>query len=77
MREIDSPRVHEQRRQIYALWTRGMQGGYLTRDTIASIRPLLPALDRAPDPDRVTPGELFSLLTVETLCLMIQRRLSI
>jgi len=24
MREIDSPRVHEQRRQIYALWTRGM-----------------------------------------------------
>jgi acyl carrier protein len=54
-----------------------MQGGYLTRDTIASIRPLLPALDRAPDPDRVTPGELFSLLTVETLCLMVQRRLSI
>ena len=54
-----------------------MQGGYLTRDTIASLRPLLPALDRAPDPDRVTPGELFSLLTVETLCLMIQRRLSI
>ena len=54
-----------------------MQGGYLTRDTIASVRPLLPALDRAADPDRVTPGELFSLLTVETLCLMIQRRLSI
>jgi acyl carrier protein len=54
-----------------------MRGGYLTRDTIASIRPLLPALDRAPDPDRVTPGELFSLLTVETLCLMVQRRLSI
>ena len=24
MREIDSPRVHEQRRRIYALWTRGM-----------------------------------------------------
>ena len=54
-----------------------MQGGYLTRDTIASVRPLLPALDRVPDPGRVTPGELFSLLTVETLCLMIQRRLSI
>jgi acyl carrier protein len=54
-----------------------MQGGYLTRDTITSIRPLLPALDRTPDPDRVTPGELFSLLTVETLCLMVQRRLSI
>jgi len=54
-----------------------MQEGYLTRDTIASVRPLLPALDRVPDPERVTPGELFSLLTVETLCLMIQRRLSI
>jgi 3-hydroxyacyl-[acyl-carrier-protein] dehydratase len=24
MREIDSPRLHEQRRRIYALWTRGM-----------------------------------------------------
>jgi Acyl carrier protein len=54
-----------------------MQEGYLTRDTIASVRPLLPALDRVPDPERVTPGELFSLLTVETLCLMIRQRLSI
>ena len=53
-----------------------MQGGYLTSETLASIRPLLPALDRTPDPDRVTPGALFSLLTVETLCLMIQRRLA-
>jgi hypothetical protein len=34
----------------------------------------MPALQQAPEPDRITPGQLFSLLTVETLCLMIERR---
>ena len=51
-----------------------MQDGFLTAQTIASLEPLLPALQHAPDPARITPGQLFSLLTVETLCLMIERR---
>ena len=50
-----------------------MREGVLTPETLAAIAPLLPALQHVPDRARVTPGELFSLLTVETLCLMIER----
>ena len=53
-----------------------MKDGFLTQETLDSIAPLLPGLQHVPDRARVTPGELFSLLTVETLCLMIERRLS-
>jgi acyl carrier protein len=53
-----------------------MKDGFLTPETIAALVPLLPALRDVGDPARVTPGELFSLLTVETLGLMIERRLS-
>jgi acyl carrier protein len=52
-----------------------MRDGVLTPETIAALAPLMPALQRVADPARVTPGQLFSLLTVETLCLMIERRL--
>ena len=51
-----------------------MKDGVLTPETLTAIAPLLPALQHVPDRTRVTPGELFSLLTVETLCLMIERR---
>jgi hypothetical protein len=51
-----------------------MKDGFLTAETVAAIAPLLPALQNVPDRARVTPGQLFSLLTVETLCLMIVRR---
>jgi acyl carrier protein len=54
-----------------------MRDGFLTEETIRSIQPLLPALDRVADPARVRPSTLFSLLTVETLCLMVQRRLPV
>ena len=50
-----------------------MKDGFLTPETVAAIAPHLPALQNVPDRTRVTPGELFSLLTVETLCLMIER----
>ena len=53
-----------------------MKDGFLTPETIDAIAPLLPGLQHVPNRARVTPGELFSLLTVETLCLMIERRLS-
>ena len=52
-----------------------MKDGFLTAETIDAIAPLLPALRNVPDRGRVTPGELFSLLTVQTLCLMIERRM--
>jgi hypothetical protein len=38
------------------------------------IAPLLPALAEVPDRTRLAPRDLFSLLTVATLCLMIERQ---
>lgn len=50
-----------------------MRDGFITRNTIDSLMPLLPGLAAAEDPDRITPRQLFSYLTVESLCLMIER----
>ena len=52
-----------------------MKDGFLTPETIETLLPLMPALGDVPDRARVTPGELFSLLTVESLCLMVERHL--
>ena len=53
-----------------------MKNGFLTLETIESIAPIMPALQHVADRSRVTPRELFSLLTVETLCFMVERQLS-
>ena len=50
-----------------------MREGFLTAETIERLRPLLPGLATVPDHTRVSPGELFSLMTVESLCVMIER----
>jgi acyl carrier protein len=50
-----------------------MRDGFLTRETIERLTPLLPGLTAVADQARVTPGELFSLMTVESLCIMIER----
>lgn len=50
-----------------------MRDGFITRTTIDALVPLLPALAAAEDRDRITPRQLFSYLTVESLCLMIER----
>jgi acyl carrier protein len=52
-----------------------MKDGFLTPETIDALLPMLPALQDVPDRAHVTPGQLFSLLTVESLCLMIERQL--
>lgn len=52
-----------------------MRDGFLTPETIDSLLPLLPALQQMTDRSRVTPGQLFSLLTVESLVSMVERRL--
>ena len=51
-----------------------MREGFLTAETIERLRPLLPGLATVPDQTRVSPGELFSLMTVESLCIMIERQ---
>ena len=50
-----------------------MRDGFITRNTIDALIPLLPALAAAEDLDHITPRQLFSYLTVESLCLMIER----
>jgi acyl carrier protein len=50
-----------------------MKDGFLTAETIERLIPMLPALQAVPDKGHVTPGQLFSLLTVESLCLMVER----
>ena len=50
-----------------------MREGFITRSTIDALVPLLPALAAAEDRDHVTPRQLFSYLTVESLLLMIER----
>ena len=52
-----------------------MKDGFLTSETIEALLPLLPALQNVADRSRVTPGQLFSLLTVESLCIMVARQL--
>ena len=53
-----------------------MRDGALTPATIERVAPFLPGIAVLPDPTRVTPGQLFSLLTVESLCIMIERELA-
>ena len=49
--------------------------GWLTQESIEKLVECLPALNEVADPERVTPGQLFNLLTVESLALMVERNL--
>lgn len=50
--------------------------GYLKADRVESLEPWLPALKTYEAPIRLTPGEVFSLISVETLCLLVAHRLA-
>lgn len=51
-----------------------MKDGHLTLATVDRLREWLPLLDAVPDRSKVTPRELFSMITVETLCILIARK---
>ena len=51
-----------------------MRDGFLTPDVIERLVPALPALRAVPDPARVTPADVFGLITVDTLCAMVARK---
>lgn len=53
-----------------------MREGYLTGGTVDRLQQWLPALREVPDPAKVTPGALFSMITVGTLCLLIEWKLA-
>jgi acyl carrier protein len=53
-----------------------MTGEFLTEAVIARLETWLPALARAPDKTKVTPRQLFSLITVESICIVAERRIA-
>jgi acyl carrier protein len=52
-----------------------MKEGFLTLEAVERLKDRLPALCQVPDPAKVTASKLFSLISVETLCLMVERML--
>jgi acyl carrier protein len=54
-----------------------MRDGYLTRETLERLGEWLPPLREVAAQDRVTPRDLFSLISVETLCLLVARKLPV
>ena len=52
-----------------------MREGHLTAEVIDRLEPWLPEIGRLPDRTKVTPRNLFSLITVEAICLVAARRL--
>ena len=53
-----------------------MKGAHLTEPVVARLAEWLPALREVPDRTKVTPRELFSLITIESICIVCQRALA-
>ncbi|MEZ4370195.1 MAG: acyl carrier protein [Polyangiaceae bacterium] len=51
-----------------------MQEGFLTEPVIAELEKWLPAIAEQPDRMRITPQKLFSLITVEAICIVAAKR---
>jgi acyl carrier protein len=50
-----------------------MKDGFLTHDVVERLATWLPAIATTPDRTRITPRQLFSLITVESICIVVQR----
>ena len=53
-----------------------MKGAHLTEAVVTRLAEWLPALRRVPDRTKVTPRELFSLITIESICLVCLRAMA-
>jgi acyl carrier protein len=53
-----------------------MKGAHLTEPVVERLSGFLPALRAVPDRTKVTPRQLFSLITVESICIVCQRALA-
>ncbi|MGE0322923.1 MAG: acyl carrier protein [Polyangiaceae bacterium] len=51
-----------------------MQEGFLTEPVIAELEKWLPAIAEQQDRMRITPQQLFSLITVEAICIVAAKR---
>jgi acyl carrier protein len=53
-----------------------MREGHITADVVGRLEPWLPEMQSVPDKGRITPRVLFSLVTVEAIALVVERRLA-
>ena len=53
-----------------------MKGAHLAEPIVARLAEWLPALRTVPDRTKVTPRQLFSLITIESICLVCQRAIA-
>jgi hypothetical protein len=51
-----------------------MQNGFLTADVVERLSDWLEAIASAPDRSKVTPRQLFSAITVASICGVVERR---
>lgn len=54
-----------------------VKDGVLTQDSIDKLEPWLPGLKEVEDKSSITPAKIVSLITVETLWLMVESKLSL
>jgi acyl carrier protein len=52
-----------------------MKDGYLTPPVIEKLADWLPTVAASPDRTKITPRQLFSMITVESICVIVERRL--
>jgi acyl carrier protein len=52
-----------------------MKNGFLTEEVVARLATFLPAMKDVPDRTKITPRQLFSLITIESMCIVAERRL--
>ena len=52
-----------------------MKGAHLTEAVVTRLAEWLPALRAVPDRTKVTPRELFSMITIESICIVCHRAL--
>jgi acyl carrier protein len=53
-----------------------MRDGFLTAPVVDKLADWLPQVAAAPDRSRISPRALFSMITVESICVVVERRLA-
>ena len=54
-----------------------MRDGFLTAPVVDKLADWLPQVAAAPDRSKVSPRALFSMITVESICIVVERRLAV
>lgn len=52
-----------------------MRDGFLTQPVVDKLADWLPQVAAAPDRTKISPRELFSMITVESICIVVERHL--